>query len=120
MSLRLDALESLKMRYGGRNINVYHFVPFSGQPVKLQLKEGCSRQEVIRDILRTYGTLDRVDVICLGVRFHVGAEVITEDVTSAKEALKQEAAVQQRGAREAQERAAELALAREILKRGGV
>jgi hypothetical protein len=38
--------------------------------------------------------------------------VITEDVRSASEALKREAL--------AQERAAELALAREILKRGGV
>jgi hypothetical protein len=47
-----------------------------------------------------------------------GAEVITEDVRIASEALKREALAQERAAREAQERALELALAREILKRG--
>jgi len=74
--------------------------------------KGKSRQEVIQEILRTYGSVDRVDVICLGVRFHVGPEVITRDVANARETLKQEGVTR--------ERAAELALAREILKRGGV
>jgi hypothetical protein len=61
----------------------------------------------------------RVDIICLGVRFRVGPEVIAEDVTSAREALKREAAAQERVARETRERQSELELAREILKRGG-
>jgi hypothetical protein len=79
-----------------------------------------NQQAVIEKILCSYGSVDRLDAICLGLRFHVGAEVITEDVRSASEALKREALAQERAAREAHERAAELALAREILKRGGV
>jgi hypothetical protein len=77
------------------------------------------RQAVIKEILSTHGSVDRLDAICLGVRFHVGAEVIAEDVRRAGEVLKQEALGQQHAAREAQERTAELALARKILKSGG-
>jgi hypothetical protein len=44
--------------------------------------------------------------------------VIAEGVRCAGETLQQEVLAQKRVAREAQERAAELALAREILKRG--
>jgi len=78
-----------------------------------------NRQAVIKEILCTYGSVDRVDAICLGVRFHVGPEVITEDVRRAREALKTEAAVQERAVALERERRAELTLAREILKRGG-
>ena len=81
--------------------------------------EENGRQAAIKEILPTYGSVDRLDTICLGVRFRVGPEVITEDVQRAGEALKREALVQQHGAELAQERAAELAVAREILKRGG-
>ena len=81
--------------------------------------KGKSRQEVIKGILRTYGGIDRVDAICLGVRFKVGPEVITQDVRSAGEALKREALEQERMAALTRERQSELALAREILKRGG-
>ena len=78
------------------------------------------RQAVIKGILRTYGSVDRLDAICLGVRFHVNAETIAQDVQSAREALKREALAEERAAREAEQRRAELMLAREILKRGGV
>jgi hypothetical protein len=78
------------------------------------------RQEVIQEILRGYGSLDRIDAICLGVRFKCSPEAITEDVRNAQEALKHEASAQQHAARETQERVAELALARKILKSGGV
>ena len=84
----------------------------------MQMK-GKSRQEVVREILRTYGNVDRIDTICLGVRFRVKPEVITEDARRAGDALKTEAATQQRAATSAQERAAELAIARRILKSGG-
>jgi hypothetical protein len=49
----------------------------------------------------------------------VGSEVITEDVRNAGEALKREAVAQQRATQLAHERAAELELARKILKSGG-
>jgi hypothetical protein len=78
-----------------------------------------NRQAVIKEILCTYGSIDRLDVICFGVRFHVGESVITEDIRSASEALKREALEQEHGTELAQERAAELELARQILKGGG-
>jgi hypothetical protein len=80
----------------------------------MQMK-GKSRQEVIKGILRTYGTLDHVDAICLGVWFGVRPEVITEEVASVSEALKREAMAKARDT----QRAAELALARKILRSGG-
>jgi hypothetical protein len=91
----------------------------------MQMK-GKSRQEVIKGILRTYGQGDLVDALCLGVRFHVEPEVISEDVRRAGEALQREASAQQREALAQQrataldrERAAELEVARRILKTGG-
>lgn len=63
---------------------------------------------------------NRLDAICFGVRFHVGTEVIAEEVQSAREGLKRETVAQEQAAQLASGRAAELALAREILKRGGV
>jgi hypothetical protein len=77
------------------------------------------RREVIVQILRGYGSLDRVDTVCLASRFRVDVGTITEDVRCASEALKRETLAEQRAAREAQERVAELALARRILKSGG-
>ena len=77
------------------------------------------RQEVIARILRGYGSLDRVDIVCLATRFRIGPEVIREDIRIAGETLKRETLAQQRAAREAQERERELALARKILKAGG-
>jgi hypothetical protein len=79
-----------------------------------------TRQAVILEILGTYGSVDELDIRCLGVRFHVGPEVITEDVRAASEALERQRLEQKCAARLEQERAAELTLAREILKRGGV
>jgi hypothetical protein len=81
--------------------------------------KGKRRQEVIQDILRTYGSVDHVDAICLGVRFHVDAETITEDIRRAKEALKAEAIAQQRAARLERERKAELERDRRIFRSGG-
>jgi hypothetical protein len=74
----------------------------------MKSKTEQNRQTTIKEILCTYGSVDRLDVICLGVRFHVGAEVIAEDVRSASEALKRGALVQERAAVLAHERAAEL------------
>jgi hypothetical protein len=52
------------------------------------------RQEVIARILRGYGSIDRVDTLCLGVRFKVAPEVITQDVANVSEALKREVVAQ--------------------------
>jgi hypothetical protein len=82
----------------------------------MQMK-GKSRQEVVREILRTYGNVDHVDAICLGVRFKCSPEVITEDVRSAGETLKQEALAQKRAAQLAEQRRAELEVARKILRK---
>jgi hypothetical protein len=79
-----------------------------------------TRQAVIQQILGNYGELDHIDVICLGARFKTGVEVIIEDVQKASKALEQQKLAQERAARLDQERATELRLAREILKRGGV
>jgi hypothetical protein len=83
-------------------------------------KAAQERQETIQRILTVYGTIDTLDIRCLEVRFHVGPEVITEDVRMASEALERQRVAQERAVRLKQERAAELTLAREILKRGGV
>ena len=76
------------------------------------------RQEVIARILRGYGSIDRVDTLCLGVRFKVAPEVITQDVANVSEALKREVVAQERAAQLAQERTAELALVQKILRSG--
>jgi hypothetical protein len=76
-----------------------------------------NRQEVIKEILCRYGSVDQLDVVCLTVRFHVGPEVIAEDIRRAEEALQQQAAAEQREALAQQERQAELARARQILRR---
>jgi|SRR6516162_6013915 hypothetical protein len=55
-----------------------------------------NRQEVIKRILRTHGSVDRVDTVCLSVRFKCSPEVIAEDVPTIRESLKQEVLVQQR------------------------
>ena len=81
--------------------------------------KGKRRQEVIRDILRVHGSVDHVDALCLGVRFGVRPEVITEEVASVSEALKREAMAKARDTQRAQERSAELALAQKILRSGG-
>jgi hypothetical protein len=78
------------------------------------------RQAANKAILRTYGSVDRVDAICLGARFHVAPEVIAEDVRNVSEALRRELLVQERAAKEVCERQAELTLARKILRDGGV
>ena len=76
-----------------------------------------NRQEVIKRILRTHGSVDRVDTVCLSVRFKCSPEVITEDVRSAGETLKQEALAQKRAAQLAEQRRAELEVARKILRK---
>jgi hypothetical protein len=82
------------------------------------MKGKIERQEVIQQILRTYGAVDRLDVVCLTVRFHVGPEVIAEDIRRAEQALQQQAVAQQREALAREERQAELARARQILRGG--
>jgi hypothetical protein len=74
------------------------------------------RQAVIKEILSTYGSVDRLDVVCLTVRFHVGPEVIAEDIRRAEQALQQQALAQQREAQAQQERQIELMKARQILR----
>jgi hypothetical protein len=67
----------------------------------------------------TYGGIDCLDAICLGVRFKCSPQTIIEDFRCADEALKAERQAQKRAAELAQECTAELALARRILKSGG-
>jgi hypothetical protein len=71
---------------------------------------------VIKEILSTYGSVDRLDVVCLTVRFNVGPEVIAEDIRRAEQALQQQALAQQREAQAQQERQIELMKARQILR----
>jgi hypothetical protein len=52
------------------------------------------------------------------MRFHVGLEVITEDVRSASEALKQQALAEERATQLAQERAADGARPEDTQKQG--
>jgi hypothetical protein len=79
-----------------------------------------NRQVIIKEIVRTYGGIDRLDCACLAVRFKCSPQVIIEDYARADEALKAEQQEQQRAAALEKERAAELAVARKILKSGGV
>jgi hypothetical protein len=76
------------------------------------------RQMVIQEILGTYGGVDDLDIRCLAVRFKVDAEVVTGDVRKASEALERQRLEQERVVELERERAAELAVARRILKRG--
>jgi hypothetical protein len=78
-----------------------------------------NRQEVIKEILCRYGSVDQLDITCFGVRFGVSPEVITEDVRNMSEALQREAQAQKRSAELAKARQAEMELARAILKNGG-
>jgi hypothetical protein len=75
------------------------------------------RQAAIQQILSSYGAIDDIDIVCLGVRFHVGPEVIAEDIRRAQKALQQQAAAQQREVQARAERQAELERARQILRR---
>jgi hypothetical protein len=77
------------------------------------------RQAAIKEILRTYGSIDHVDVICLGVRFKCTPEVIVEDIASLQESQKREALVQQHVLEMEQARQAEMRIARRILRSGG-
>ena len=81
----------------------------------MKCKADQERQKVIQSILRTYGAIDRIDVCCLALRFHVDTQAIVEDVRSAGQSLKQQALELQREARAQEERRAELTKARQIL-----
>jgi hypothetical protein len=74
------------------------------------------RQVVIKEILRRYGSLDRFDTVCLGVRFGVRPEVIAEDVRTVSETFERERSAQQQAALLDEQRAAELERARRILR----
>jgi hypothetical protein len=77
------------------------------------------RQQAIQEILVRYGSIDRIDICCLAVRFHVGVGVIKEDIRCAGEVLNQRAAEQARQAALERERKAELEQAKRILRGGG-
>jgi transposase-like protein len=88
-------------------------------PTLMKNKSEQNRQEIIRQILRQYGSIDHIDVCCLARRFHVGSETIIEDIRCAEQTLKQQALAQQLEARAQEERQLELKVARQILKHGG-
>jgi DeoR/GlpR family transcriptional regulator of sugar metabolism len=79
-------------------------------------KSEQNRQEIIRQILARYGSIDHIDVCCLARRFHVRSETILKDVQCAEQALKQQALAQQREAQAQEERQLELKVARAILR----
>jgi hypothetical protein len=89
-------------------------------PEKHQVTRYSESAKSDSEIEKSYGGLDRLDCVCLGVRFKCSLETIIQDFARADEALKAERQAEKRAAVLAQERATELALAREILKRGGV
>jgi transcriptional antiterminator len=80
------------------------------------MKCETKRQQIIRGILSTHGSIDYLDSKCLAVRFRVSPETILEDIQRVREKLAEEARAQKRAAVLARERAAELALARRIMR----
>jgi hypothetical protein len=74
------------------------------------------RQVVIKEILRTYGSVDHVDTLCLATRFHVDVKTITEDVRCVREGMEREAVLQKRTMVLEQERVAQLAVAKRVLR----
>jgi len=71
------------------------------------MRSELKRQEVIKSILGAYGAIDHLDCMCLGVRFKVGPEVISEDIRQVRAKQEEEVRVQKR---------AELAQAKRFLR----